>query len=107
MNNVSIIGRLTKDYEVKHTPAGKAIGALSIAVNDGWGDNKHTSFYEVTVFGKSVERHKLFIGKGSLVGITGSLRQERWESNGEKRSKVKIVANQIDYLDPKKEESEW
>jgi single-strand DNA-binding protein len=110
MNNLAIIGRLTKDYEVRFLPSGKSIGEFTLAVNDGWGENEHTSYFDVTVFGKSVERHSDYIKKGSLIGVTGSIRQERWESkDGQKRSKVKVVANRIDYLDskPKEETSEW
>lgn len=101
MNSTNIIGRLTKDYETKDV-AGKPIGNFTIAVNDGWGDKEHTSYYDVAVFGSSAERHAQYIGKGSKVGVTGSLRQERWQSgDGTKRSKIKIIANQIDYLDSK------
>lgn len=105
MNNLSIIGRLTGEYEVKYLPSGTAVGNFSIAVDDGYGDKKHTSFFEVAVFGKSVEQHKQYIGKGSKVGISGSIRQERWESKGEKRAKIKITANRIEYLDAKKSDS--
>lgn len=104
MNVISIIGRLTKDYEVKYLPNGKAVGSLSLAVNDGWGDKEHTSYYDVAVFGNSAERHTNYISKGSKIGVTGSIRQDRWEDKqGTKRSKVKIIANQIDYLDAKKD----
>lgn len=105
MNFIGIIGRLTKDYEVKYTSSGKAIGNFTLAVDTGWGDNKQTSFFDVAVFGNSVEHHKDYISKGSKVAIEGSLRQERWEAkDGTKRSVIKIVANRIDYLDAKKQE---
>jgi single-strand DNA-binding protein len=110
MNNLSIIGRLTKDYEIKFLPSGKPMGMISLAVNDGWGDNKHTSFFDITVFGNAAERHADYIKKGSLIAVAGSIRQERWESqDGKKHSKVKIVANQIDYLDskPKEDKGGW
>lgn len=102
MNNISLIGRLTKDYEVKNLPSGKSMGILSLAVDDGWGDNKHTSFFEVVVFGKQVDAHSNYIGKGSKIGVQGSIRQDRWEGqDGTKRSKIKVIADRIEYLDAK------
>jgi single-strand DNA-binding protein len=101
MNSISIIGNLVKDYEVRHLPSGDPIGNFTIAVNDGYGEKKHVSYFDVAVFGKFVEQHAKYIGKGSKVAIEGSLRQERWESNGQKRSKVKVVAGRIEYLDGK------
>jgi single-strand DNA-binding protein len=105
MNNVNIIGNLVRDYELKYTANNKPIGSFSIAVQDGYGDNEHTSYYDVTVFGEQAKRHEQHIGKGSKVGISGSLKQDRWESNGEKRSKVKIIAMRLDYLSKAKEEA--
>jgi len=102
VNNLSIIGRLTGDYELKYTSNSKPIGSFTIAVDDGWGDNKHTSFFDVVAFGKQAENHGNFIRKGSKVGIEGGIRQDRWEAqDGSKRSKIKITANRIEYLDSK------
>jgi single-strand DNA-binding protein len=100
MNNVSLIGRLTKDYELKDVN-GKSVGAISIAVDDGWGDNKHTSFYDIRVYGEQAKKHGSYISKGSMIGVTGSLRQNRWEKDGVKRSAISISAVKIDYLDSK------
>lgn len=103
MNNISIIGNLTRDYEVKYTTNGDAIGVFNIAHNDGYGDNEHVSYFEVTTFGKQAARHGEYISKGSKVAITGSIRQDRWEAqDGTKRSKVKIIAHRVQYLDAKK-----
>lgn len=98
MNSLSIIGRLTGEYELKYTPSGKPVGNFSIAINDGFGENEHTSFFNVVTFGAAAERHGKYIGKGSQVGITGSIKQERWEKDGKKHSMVKITALKIDYL---------
>jgi single-strand DNA-binding protein len=106
MNSISIIGRLTRDVELKYTTAGKPIANMAIAVNDGYGENEHASFFDITVFGDSGERHAKYISKGALVGVTGSIRQERWEKNGNKFSKVVIIARNIDYLESKNSKQE-
>lgn len=102
MNSVSIIGRLTKDYEVRHLASGKSIGELNIAVDDGWGDNKHVSYFDVVVLGNRADTHGNYIKKGSRIAIQGRLKQERWEGkDGTRRSKIRIIAVAIEYLDPK------
>ena len=90
INRVIEIGRLTRDAEVSYTPGGMAIAKFSIAVNrrvksgDGWIDE--ANYFDVQLFGKQAESLKPFLTKGKQVGIDGYLKQERWESEGQKRS---------------------
>jgi single-strand DNA-binding protein len=115
LNCVTIIGRLTKDAELKYTTAGTALCKFSIAVNrrqktdDTWKDE--ASFFEVSLWGKQGEALGKYLLKGKQVGIEGELRQERWEYDGQPRSKVGILANTIQLLGGgdggKKEEDEW
>ena len=105
INRVTIIGRLTRDAEVTYTPGGMAIAKFSIAVNrrvktgDGWADE--ANYFDVQVFGKQAEGLKPFLLKGKMVGIDGYLKQDRWEKDGQKFSKVTINANDIQLLTPK------
>lgn len=97
MNQVNIIGRLTRDSELKYTQSGAAISKFSIAVDRymGQGKEKQTSFFEVTLWGKRAEALNQYLTKGHQVGITGELVQNRWEQDGQKRSKVEINASDI------------
>ena len=99
MNIVAINGRLTKDAELKYTSGGMAIATLSLASNrsvkknDKWEDE--ANFFECTIFGKSAEAVKQYLTKGQQVSISGELRQERWEKDGQKNSRVTIIVNHL------------
>jgi single-strand DNA-binding protein len=96
-----LIGRLTRDPEVRFLPSGMQVTSLSIAVSRNFKDKngewrEETSFFDIESYGKLAERLGTQLSKGYQVLIEGSLRQDRWESpSGEKRSKVKIVADRI------------
>ena len=101
LNNISVIGRMTRDLDERafaYTPNGKARLNISIAVNDGYGDNQYTSYFDVVVWGKTAENIKPYLGKGKQICINGRLRQDRWESNGQKNSRVVIVAETVQLL---------
>ena len=102
LNHVGIIGRLTRDAELVNV--GQTVKAdLSIAVNrsrkqaDGsWTDE--TSFFDFTLWGKTAEGLKPFLTKGKQVAVEGHLKQDRWEKEGQKFSKVSIVAENVQLL---------
>lgn len=102
VNSVVLVGRLTRDGELRMLPNGTAVCRLSIAVNrkvkkqDQWVDD--ASFFEVSLWGKQAEVLHKYLTKGRQVAVQGELRQDRWESNGEKRSKVEIHANYVQLL---------
>ena len=101
LNNYSVIGRMTRDLDERafgYTQNGKARLNISIAVNDGYGDNQYTSYFNVVVWGKTAENIKPYLGKGKQICINGRLRQDRWESNGQKNSRVVIVAETVQLL---------
>ena len=101
LNNYSVIGRMTRDLDERafaYTQNGKARLNISIAVNDGYGDNQYTSYFDVVVWGKTAENIKPYLGKGKQICINGRLRQVRWESNGQKNSRVVIVAETVQLL---------
>ena len=101
LNNYSVIGRMTRDLDERafaYTPNGKARLNISIAVNDGYGDNQYTSYFDVVVWGKTAENIKPYLGKGKQLCINGRLRQDRWESNGQVNSRVVIVAETVQLL---------
>ena len=92
---------MTRDLNERsfaYTENGKARLNISIAVNDGYGDNQYTSYFDVVVWGKTAENIKPYLGKGKQICINGRLRQDRWESNGQKNSRVVIVAETVQLL---------
>jgi single-strand DNA-binding protein len=105
-NNVVVVGNLTRDPDTKTTAGGMAITELSLAINDRVkkGDDyvEEVSYFDVTVFGRTAEVSAEYLNKGSKVLIHGRLKQDRWENeDGEKRQKVKIIANNVQFMDPK------
>lgn len=114
VNHVIIIGRLTKDILLKFTSGGMAIGSFSIAVNrrtkkgEQWVEE--ASFFDVSLFGKSAEGLAQYLTKGKQVAIEGELRQDRWQQDGQPRSKVTIAASNVQLLggnDAKGQQSEY
>lgn len=102
VNQVTLIGRLTRDAELKYTSNGFAIASFAIAVNrrrkngDQWVEE--ASFFDINLFGKSAEGLKQYLVKGKQIAIEGELRQDRWEQDGQPRSKVVVIANNVQLL---------
>ena len=102
INSVIIVGRLTRDVELKYMNNGNAVASMSIAVNrskkegDQWVSEAH--FFDVSYFGKGAEAVKPYLTKGKQIAIQGSLRQNRWEKDGQKQSRISIVADNVQLL---------
>ncbi|MCR5400057.1 MAG: single-stranded DNA-binding protein [Treponema sp.] len=107
VNHVILIGRLTRDLgnddrSFGYVGNGQARANISIAVNrsrkegDEWKDE--VSYFDVTIWGKTAENLKPYLTKGKQVCVEGSLRQDRWEKDGQKFSKVVINANNVQLL---------
>ncbi len=103
MNNVNIIGNITKDVELKYTQDDKAVTTVSLAVNEGYGDKQKTYYVDVQVWDNKAVNLAKYCGKGSKVAISGKLIQQRWEHDGKNQSKVLVQAFNIMFLDSKKE----
>ena len=102
INHVTIVGRLTRDAEISYLPSGAAVAKISIAVNrsrkngDQWVDE--VSYFDSAIFGKTAENLKPYLSKGKQVGLEGHLKQDRWEKDGQKFSKVSIIADNVQLL---------
>jgi len=102
LNHVVLIGRLTRDAELKITSTGQAVCKFSIAVNrrkksgDQWEDE--ANFFDILVWGRQGETLHPYLVKGKMVAVDGELRQDRWQQDGQNRSKVEIVANLLQLL---------
>lgn len=102
LNVVALVGRLTRESELRYTNGGSAVCRFSIAVNrrkrsgDKWEDE--VSYFDCAMFGKSAENMNQYLEKGRQVSIVGELRQNRWEQDGQSRSKVEIFVNNLQLL---------
>jgi single-strand DNA-binding protein len=103
LNKVLLIGNLTRDPEVRYTPKGTAVGDLGIAINDSYkaqdGTIKETVTYvDIEVWGRQAETCKQYLTKGRPVFIEGQLRLDQWEQDGQKKSKLKVRADRVQFL---------
>jgi single-strand DNA-binding protein len=102
INHVVLVGRLTRDAELKYTAGGQAVCKFSVAVNrrkksgEQWVDE--ANFFDIVLWGRQGESLNQYLVKGKLVGVDGELRQDRWEQDGQNRSKVEIIASNLQLL---------
>lgn len=105
-NRVILVGNLTRDPEVRYTPSGTAVSDIGLAVNRVWFDKQtnarreETSFFYVTLWGRQAEIAGEYLAKGRQVLIEGRLQMDQWDDRetGEKRSKLKIVGENMQML---------
>ena len=103
INSVVLVGNLTKDPELRHTPSGTAVTTLRVAVNDRvkrgeeWTDAAY--YFDVTVWGRTAENCAQYLAKGRPVGVQGKLTWREWDAqDGSKRQSVEVVADNIQFL---------
>jgi single-strand DNA-binding protein len=102
INQVVLVGRLTRDAELKSIASGQSVCKFSIAVNrrrkngDQWEDEPN--YFDVVVWGRQGESLHQYLLKGKMVGVAGELKQDRWQQDGQNRSKVEIVADNLQLL---------
>jgi single-strand DNA-binding protein len=103
INRVVLVGNLTRDPELRHTPGGTPVCNLGIAVNSrrkdetgNWVDKPN--FFRVSVFGNQAESCAQYLSKGRPVAIDGRLDWRQWEQDGQKRETVEIVAESVQFL---------
>lgn len=99
-NKVVLVGNLTRDVEVKFTPSGTAVAEIGLAVNEKRKDAsgewvEDVTFVDVTLWGRQAEVAGEYLSKGSSVLIEGRLKLDQWEKEGQKRSKLKVVGENM------------
>ena len=105
MNRVVLVGRLTKDPELRYTKNNIAVANYSIAVNDGYGEKQQTQFINISTWGKSGEFVSKYFKKGQSIGIVGRLNSNNYEDkNGNKRYSLEVITEDIEFIGDKKEE---
>ncbi|HDI3618666.1 TPA: single-stranded DNA-binding protein [Listeria monocytogenes] len=110
MNRVVLVGRLTKDPDLRYTPAGVAVATFTLAVNrpfkNGQGEQE-ADFIQCVVWRKPAENAANYLKKGSLAGVDGRVQTRNYEGNDGKRVYVtEIVAESVQFLEPKNNNAE-
>lgn len=100
INQVILMGRLTRDPETRTTPSGKSVTSFGLAV-DRIGQDDQADFFDVTAWEKTGELVQQYLSKGRRVLVQGRLRQDSWEDKetGKKRSRVEVTATDVTFLD--------
>jgi len=105
LNKVMLIGNLTRDPELRHTPKGTAVAEISLAINRVWKDEQgqkqeDTTYVDVTLWGRQAEVAQQYLSKGNPVYIEGRLNLDSWDdkATGQKRSKLKVVGEALQLL---------
>ncbi len=106
LNRVELIGRLTRDVELKYLQSGQAVAEIGMAVSDKYKNKagewvEDTMFCDVSLWGRTAEIAAEYTRKGSQVFIEGKLKLDTWEKDGQKRSKLKVNCDRFQMLDAK------
>ena len=104
INRVCISGNLTRDPVLRSTSGGMSVLSMGVAVNDRrknqqtgeWED--YPNFVDCTMFGTRAEAVSRFLAKGNKVAIEGKLRYSSWEKDGQRRSKLEVVVDEIEFM---------
>ena len=104
INHAVISGNLTRDFELRATQSGNPIGTFSVAVNDRrrnpqtgeWEDVPN--YIDCVIFGNRAQALAQYLTKGSKVAVEGKLRWSQWEKDGQKRSKIEVVVDEVEFL---------
>ena len=111
INNVTLVGRLGHDVELRFLPTGKPVTRLRIATDASYTNSdgqrvEQTDWHSVVVFGRNAENCRQYLGKGSLVYIEGSLKNRRWvDQEGQKHYRTDIVADEVMFVDSRSDSS--
>jgi single-strand DNA-binding protein len=105
LNKVLLIGNLTRDPELRHTPKGTAVAELGLAINRTWKDDsgnkqEETTFVDITFWGRQAEVIQQYCAKGDPLYVEGRLQLDTWDDKetGKKRSKLRIIGEQFQFL---------
>lgn len=106
LSRITIIGRLGRDPEIKQTKSGSNMCSMSVAVDSGFGNNKTTTWYRVSAFGKNAESSAKYLKKGSLICASGDLAVNEFEGkNGTTKLSLDITADKIVFLSGRQEQT--
>lgn len=104
LNQVTLMGNLTRDPELRQTPNGQNVTSFSLALNRSYRDasgewQEATDYIDIVCWGPLAERVAQYLSKGRRCLVQGRLQSRSWEQDGQKRSKVEVLANDVTFLD--------
>ena len=109
LNKVILMGRLTRDPELKHTQSNVPVTSFSVAVDRGYakpGEEKQTDFIDVVVWRNTAEFVTRYFRKGQMIAVSGRLQSRKWQDNqGNNRTTYEVVADEVFFADSKKDNS--
>lgn len=111
LNQVTLMGNLTRDPELRQTPTGQNVTSFSLALNRSYKDasgewQEATDYIDIVCWGPLAERVAQYLSKGRRCLVQGRLQSRSWEQDGQKRSKVEVLANDVTFLDGRGGDSE-
>jgi single-strand DNA-binding protein len=105
LNKVLLLGNLTRDPELRYTPKGTAVADIALAINRVWNNEQNqrqeeTTYVDITLWGRQAELAQQYLTKGRGCFVEGRLQMDTWEdkATGQKRSKLKVVAENLQFL---------
>jgi single-strand DNA-binding protein len=104
LNQVTLMGNLTRDPELRQTPSGQNVTSFSLALNRSYKDasgewQEATDYIDIVCWGPLAERVAQYLSKGRRCLVQGRVQSRNWEQDGQKRSKVEVLANDVTFLD--------
>jgi single-strand DNA-binding protein len=104
LNQVTLMGNLTRDPELRQTPSGQNVTSFSLALNRSYRDasgewQEATDYIDIVCWGPLAERVAQYLSKGRRSLVQGRLQSRSWEQDGQKRNKVEVLANDVTFLD--------
>lgn len=106
LNKAILMGRLTKDPELRHTGTGKPVATFTVATDNGHGETKKTDFINCVAWNKTAEFVSKWFSKGQMIVVVGRLSTRSWESrDGRKNYATEVVTNEVYFGESKKEET--
>src|ERR1035437_5553783 len=104
LNQVTLMGNLTRDPELRQTPNGQNVTSFSLALNRAYKDasgewQEATDYIDIVCWGPLAERVAQYLSKGRRCLVQGRLQSRSWEQDGQKRNKVEVLANDVTFLD--------
>ncbi|CAB4182543.1 Ssb Single-stranded DNA-binding protein [uncultured Caudovirales phage] len=110
LNQVTIMGNLTRSPELKQTPSGQSVAAFSLALNRSYKNTadewvEATDYVDITAWGQLAEQISQRLDTGSRVLVSGRLQSRSWEKDGVKRSKLEVLAMDVTFLDKIEEQN--
>lgn len=104
VNKVMLLGNLTRDPELRYTPSGAAVCEFALALNRSYTNKQsgqkvdEVTFIDIVAWARTAEICAEYLKKGRQVHVEGRLKQDRWESDGQKRSKIRVIAEQVTFV---------